>query len=119
MADKHADRVETIIGPGTLFNGTLQVKGALRVDGKAEGSLEASGDVVIGESSHAECSISGRNVKVAGTVRGNIAAAGTLEIAASGKVFGDVTVAKLNISDGAVFQGTCDMKVQPDKTNKQ
>lgn len=115
MADKHGDRVETILGIGTVLNGNLLVKGALRVDGKAEGSIEAAGDVVIGEGSVVDSSIRGRNVKVAGLVRGNISAAGVLEIASSGKVFGDVAVSKLSISDGAVFQGNCDMNVQSDR----
>lgn len=117
MADKHGDRVETIIGAGTHLTGTLHVKGALRIDGKADGKIEAAGDVVIGEGSVVESSIEGRNVKIAGMVRGDIKAAGTLEIAASGRVFGDVTVSKLNINDGAVFQGTCNMNAEPDKAD--
>jgi cytoskeletal protein CcmA (bactofilin family) len=115
VADKHGDRVETILGVGTHLTGTLQVKGALRIDGKAEGKIEAAGDVVIGENSVVESSIQGRNVKVAGVVKGDIKASGTLEVAASGRVFGDVTVSKLNINDGAVFQGTCNMNAEPDK----
>lgn len=117
MADKHGDRVETIIGAGTHLTGTLHVKGALRIDGRADGKIEAAGDVVIGEGSVIESSIEGRNVKIAGVVKGDVKAAGTLEIAASGRVFGDVTVNKINISDGAVFQGTCTMNADPDKTD--
>lgn len=117
MADKHGDRVETILGSGTVLNGNLQVKGALRVDGKAEGNIEAAGDVVIGEGSVVDSSVRGRNVKVAGLVRGNISATGVLEIASSGKVFGDVSVSKLSISDGAVFQGNCDMNAQSDRAD--
>ena len=117
MADKHGDRVETILGSGTVLNGNLQVKGALRVDGKAEGNIEAAGDVVIGAGSVVDSSVRGRNVKVAGLVRGNISATGVLEIASSGKVFGDVSVSKLSISDGAVFQGNCDMNAQSDRAD--
>ena len=115
MTDKHGDRVETIIGAGTHLTGALQVKGALRLDGKADGKIEAGGDVVIGESSVVESNIEGRNIRVAGMVKGDIKAAGTLEIASTGRVFGDVTVSKLNISDGAVFQGNCNMNAEPEK----
>jgi cytoskeletal protein CcmA (bactofilin family) len=119
VADKHGDRVETIIGAGTHLTGTLQVKGALRIDGKADGNIEAAGDVVIGESSVVESNVEGRNIKIAGVVKGNIKAAGTLEIAASGRVFGDVTVSKLNICSGAVFQGACNMNAELDKADSK
>lgn len=114
MQDKGHDKVETIIGVGTVFVGTLQVKGALRIDGKAEGKIESTGDVVVGEGGVAEATVQARNVKVAGTVKGSIKTTGILEITSTGKLFGDVEVAKIHIGDGAVFQGNCDMKVSPD-----
>jgi cytoskeletal protein CcmA (bactofilin family) len=119
MHEKGHDKIETIIGTGTIFVGTLQVKGTVRVDGKAEGRIESSGDIVIGEGGLAEAAVQGRNVRVAGTLRGNAKAAGTLEITSTGKLFGDIEVSKLHIGDGAIFQGNCDMKVAFDKEEKK
>lgn len=119
--DRLNDRVDTIIGAGTVIVGDIHVKGTLRVDGKAEGKVECTGDVVVGEGGIAESTIQSRNLKVAGTLKGNVKITGTLEITETGKLYGDVEVGKIIISDGAVFQGQCTMKVDapsPEKKEK-
>ena len=110
--DRINDRVDTIIGAGTVFVGEIHIKGTLRIDGRAEGKIECSGDVVIGEGGIAETVVQARNLKVAGVLKGNATASGVLEITDTGKLFGDIEVGKLAISDGALFQGQCTMKVE-------
>ncbi|MDP3488356.1 MAG: polymer-forming cytoskeletal protein [Bacillota bacterium] len=110
--DRINDRVDTIIGAGTVFVGDIHVKGTLRIDGRVEGKIECSGDVVIGEGGVAETAVQARNLKVAGVLKGNATASGVLEITDTGKLFGDIEVGKLVISDGALFQGQCTMKVE-------
>ena len=110
--DRINDRVDTIIGAGTVFVGEVQVKGTLRIDGRVQGKVECSGDVVIGEGGLAEAVVQVRNLKVAGVLKGNVTATGTLEIADTGKLFGDIEVGKLVICDGALFQGQCTMKAE-------
>ncbi|KAF0193939.1 MAG: hypothetical protein FD169_2156 [Bacillota bacterium] len=110
--DRINDRVDTVIGAGTVFVGEIHVKGTLRIDGRAEGKVECSGDVVIGEGGVAETVVQARNLKVAGILKGNATASGTLEITDTGKLFGDIEVGKLAISDGAIFQGKSTMKAE-------
>jgi len=117
--DRINDRVDTIIGAGTVFVGDIHVKGTLRIDGRAEGKVECSGDVVIGEGGVAETGVQARNLKVSGTLKGNAKASGTLEITDTGKIFGDIEVGKLVINDGAVFQGQCTMKVETTATSEK
>lgn len=114
--DRINDRVDTIIGAGTVFVGEVHVKGTLRIDGRAEGKVECSGDVVIGEGGVAETVVQARNLKVAGLLKGNVAASGILEITETGKLFGNIEVGKLVISDGAIFQGQCIMKAETTAT---
>ncbi len=102
-------KVETIIGNGTTINGMVEVVGILRVDGKLEGELKSQGDVIIGETGNVAASIKAKNVTVAGKVSGNVEATGRLDILPTGKVLGDIRVGQLAISDGATFQGKCDM----------
>lgn len=116
--DRANDKVDTIIGAGTAFVGELQVKGTLRVDGRCEGKITSSGDVVVGETGSIVTTVQARNVQVSGTVKGNIRATGVLEITSSGKVYGDIEVGKLVISDGAVFQGQCKMQSGEPESNK-
>jgi cytoskeletal protein CcmA (bactofilin family) len=103
-------KVDTVIGKETVINGTMEAKGILRVDGKLQGELTTSGDVIVAEGGLMEAGIKARNISIAGTVNGNIDASGLLEILPTGKLFGDIKVAKLAIGDGAVFRGACEMR---------
>ena len=103
------DKVDTIIGAGTVFTGDLDVKGTIRIDGRCEGKITCSGDVIIGETGYVISSVQGRNLQVAGTVKGVIKTSGLLDISPPGKVYGDIEVGKIIIADGAVFQGQCRM----------
>lgn len=102
-------RVDTIIGKETHLTGRLVATGAIRIDGRVEGEIEADGDVVVGEPGKIVASIRARNVTVAGEVQGNVYAEGRLEIVPSGKIYGDVKIAVLAIEDGAIFKGMCEM----------
>ncbi|MBT9175838.1 MAG: hypothetical protein DDT20_00138 [Firmicutes bacterium] len=103
------DKIDTIVGAGAVFTGDLDIKGTLRVDGKYEGKITSSGDVVIGESGQLVATVQARNLQVAGTVKGGIKTFGVLEISSTGKVYGDIEVGKVIIADGAIFQGQCRM----------
>jgi cytoskeletal protein CcmA (bactofilin family) len=103
------DKVDTIIGKGTEFSGTIKASGLLRIEGKVEGEIESSGDVVLAEGSEVNAELKARHSVIAGTYSGNISLEGKLEIRATGKVRGDVRVAGLVIEDGAHFDGKCEM----------
>ncbi|MTI93910.1 MAG: polymer-forming cytoskeletal protein [Firmicutes bacterium] len=107
-------KVDTVIGKDTVFNGTVEAKGLLRVDGKLVGELIINGDVIVSPTGQVEAGIRARNISIAGTVNGNVDATGLLEIEPTGKLLGDIKVAKLAIGDGAVFRGACEMRKDQD-----
>ncbi len=105
-----ADRkVDTYIGKGARVQGTLNVSGTVRVDGFADGVVEAEKDVIIGEGGLVTASVTAENVTVAGELRGNVKASGRLEIARTGRVLGDVTITSFLVEEGATFLGKCEM----------
>lgn len=116
-------KIDTIIGKETVINGTIEAKGVLRVEGKVTGQLNTNGDIIVAANGMVEAEIKCRNISIAGTIRGDVESAGVLEIAPSGRLYGDISVAKLAIEDGAVFQGECKMRGQdhplPNKEIKQ
>jgi cytoskeletal protein CcmA (bactofilin family) len=57
------------------------------------------------------------SVVVGGVVRGNIEASERLEMLATGRVYGNIRTAKLNIADGVVFEGKCEMIKNPEAVN--
>ncbi|CUH95785.1 hypothetical protein P22_1865 [Propionispora sp. 2/2-37] len=105
-------QVETIIGRETFIKGTVTANAGIRVDGKIEGDIHASGDVVVGENGQIFAQIKARNAVIAGLVRGNIDIQEKLELLPTAKIDGDLKVAVLTIAEGAVFKGACEMRGQ-------
>lgn len=107
-SNKTAPKIETIIGPGTEMEGNLGTHESIRIDGKIKGEIHAN-SVVIGEYGVVLGDVTATNVTVAGKIKGNISANDSLELLPKGQILGDIRTAKLMISDGASFEGNCQM----------
>ena len=106
------DRIENVVGPTAQFNGELKCSGGIRVDGVFRGCVETTGNVIIGEAAKVEADIAAHNVSVAGSVKGNIKAAGRLEILSTGQLWGDIEVESFLIDEGGFFNGSSTMRGQ-------
>lgn len=117
-----SENLSTIIGKDSLFTGTLQVKGTLRVDGKIKGKIIADETVSIGATGEVEADVEAKTVVVAGTVVGNLNTSEKVELQARAKVVGDLITKSIVIEQGAIFHGSCNMKglkegeIKADKT---
>jgi cytoskeletal protein CcmA (bactofilin family) len=103
------DYLETIIGKDSEFKGTVSSAAGLRIDGRMEGQVLNSGDVIIGDSAEVTADVKGRNVIVSGLIRGNIEAICKIEITSTGRVEGDIKTGVLIVSEGGKFSGKSDM----------
>lgn len=110
QSEPRPEHIETVVGPTSNLRGTLRGEGGVRIDGGFEGAIETAGNVVIGENARVVADISGRNVTVGGAVKGNIDAAGRLEILSTGAVYGDVQVQSVMIDEGGQFHGVSRMR---------
>ena len=81
----------------------------LKINGRYSGKLESKGTLTIGASAQVDANISGDNIVVAGKVKGNIIAKKMLVLMPTAVLTGDISTPKLNIVEGAVFQGRCQM----------
>jgi len=106
-------RGDTILGPTASVLGTLKTEGHLRLEGVFEGRIEAGGNVIIGRDARVVADIHGRDVIVHGAVRGNVTAAGRLDISHTGRVWGDVTADSLAIDEGGLLHGQSTMLREP------
>ncbi|MGF7186542.1 cytoskeletal protein CcmA (bactofilin family) [Desulfitispora alkaliphila] len=106
------EKVDTLIGKETAFQGNLNASGTVRIDGKLEGDINCNGDLVIGETGVVKANIKARNILLSGEVEGNLSTQGKIELTTAGKLVGDIVVGKLIIDEGAVFKGRCDMKYE-------
>ncbi len=103
---------ETIVGSSVKLEGDLVSTGNISIYGDVVGQVSTEEDVVIGDSATIKANIAGDNVTVGGRVEGNVKAGGKLCITETGKVFGDVIVSSISISDGAMFSGHCQMGIE-------
>lgn len=102
-------RVETILGVGTEFKGTINSKGSLRIDGKLEGGVISAEGIILGETSIVRGNINAKTVIICGKVIGNIHATSSIELLDKSQVHGDIRAGKIIISEGASFEGNCAM----------
>jgi cytoskeletal protein CcmA (bactofilin family) len=113
------EEVDTIIGSGSEFQGTIVVQGTLRVDGRVSGDIHVQGDLIVGEKGQVNANIKARHVTIAGELRGDLELEGTLELTSSGQLYGDIAVANLIVGEGASFQGNCKMQATGSKGQKK
>lgn len=109
MFDDRKNNVETIIGPSVSVEGNFAGSGDVVIEGQLTGTLKTDKSVRIGERAKVKADVQGNDVFVAGEVRGNVKAAGKLELAASARVIGNIETASLTIAAGAVLHGRCVM----------
>jgi len=107
--DKYSSTLNGFIGKGVSVNGKLSFEGEMRIDGRFDGEIEGSGTLIIGEEALLEAKIKVENVLISGEVRGTIESATKIELMAPAKMYGDIKTPSLIISDGALFEGNCDM----------
>jgi len=79
------------------------------IQGTVEGELKASGDVSVDNNANVQATIEGANVSVRGQVNGNVTARRRLTLGGSGRLNGDVKVARLTVEDGATLNGNVTM----------
>ena len=97
------------LGPRDSLNGRLDIHGDLKIHGNVEGELKVSGDVTVEPTATVQASVEGANVNVRGQVNGNVTARKRLTLGGSGRLNGEVKVARLTVEDGATLNGNVTM----------
>ena len=106
--------METVLGKGTEFKGDLKSSTSVRVDGRLEGAVQTSGDLIVGESGVLVANVEAASIMVAGEIQGQVKASARLEIAPTGRIRGDVETPVLVVNEGGRLDGKCAMAV-PDR----
>lgn len=99
----------SIIGPGMSVIGDCKTTGAIHVQGRVEGDVEAGAAVVVGKNGVVRGDVSAEDAVVSGRVEGNLAISSRLKMRASGRVEGDVDAQRIVMEEGAVLDGTLKM----------
>jgi cytoskeletal protein CcmA (bactofilin family) len=106
---KNPAAIDTILGEMTTVNGNLDTEGSLKILGKVNGDIHATGDIYVEGSSQIKGSIFGQNIFISGNIKGNAYAKGILHLQATARMYGDVEVFGMVTDEGALLQGNCKM----------
>lgn len=100
---------ETVVGASVKIEGDLVSEGDIRVEGAVSGKIKTTKNLYVGPAANIEADIDAGNSVIAGQVKGEIKIKDNLLIQETGKVVGNISCARLSISEGAKFTGSCTM----------
>lgn len=100
----------SVIGPTLVFKGELSADEDLIIEGAIEGTIaHRNQHLTVGEKGRVKADIHANSVIVLGQVVGDIHAEGSVTLAKSANVKGDIFGSRIILEDGARFQGRVDM----------
>jgi len=102
-------KIETVLGPGVHYKGTITGAGGVRIEGSFDGTITLKGPLVVAEGAKVTAEIQAGAVSVGGSVKGNITS-GKVEILATGRVWGDLVTAAFATEEGAFLRGQVTMQ---------
>ncbi len=111
---------EKVVEISAQMQGSLTFKDPinLKINGQFTGSLETKGTLSIGSAATIIANITGENIIVAGKIEGNVVASKMLTLMPTTVLKGNITTPKLNIVEGAIFQGKCKMLDGDEKSSE-
>ena len=95
------------LGPGTEFEGLVQLRGPVRVEGRLRGEVVASGLLWIGAEAEIQARVEADEVIVAGAVDGEIRATARIELLPTARVRAVLAAPRLVLAEGCFFEGDC------------
>lgn len=100
---------DTILSEDIEFDGLLVFEKPFLVKGAVSGEIKAKGHLVVFDNAVVKANIQAPRVSIRGTVHGNIEASDCVEVAAKGRVYGDIKAPQIFMETGCVFNGSCIM----------
>ena len=100
------------IGKSVTVVGNITGDEDLIVQGRVQGDVTLSTHLTVEAGGVLEGNVEAESLTVYGTVEGDIRAAERVSMGGEAKVLGDITTARINIEQGALFRGQVFMDVQ-------
>ncbi len=93
------------VGDKLSIKGEIVGEGDLELAGKFEGVIDVRGTVVVCDRAEVDADITASTIVVGGKVRGNLTAAGRVEILPQGVLTGNLKTGSFTAADGASVKG--------------
>jgi cytoskeletal protein CcmA (bactofilin family) len=95
----------TVIGNGTVIEGSVRSAASVRLHGRVEGVLIAEGDAIIGSTGSVLGDVMAEQLTLEGAIDGNVSVRGHLRVAPSGVLRGEVRYGTLQVERGGILAG--------------
>ena len=105
----------TVSGDYAKIEGSFEIADSLEVECEIGGELNVRGRLTIGQNGAVNANVRTVDAMIRGTYEGNMIATGNVEIAATGRVTGNITTDSLVISKGGFFNGNVTRIKEEDK----
>jgi cytoskeletal protein CcmA (bactofilin family) len=106
---KKQPAIRSLVGEGTVIQGTLRFSDGLRIDGEVQGDVVSSAEntsiLVISEKATIRGAVRAGHVIINGTVIGPVMSYSLLELQPSARIQGDVQYEALGMHQGATIEG--------------
>ena len=91
------------------LKGEISFKETLRIDGKFEGIIRSSKNLVVGESADVNAEVEVETLSVSGRLRGSAKVSERIELLSTARVQSNLATKILVVEEGAIFEGHCSM----------
>jgi len=112
MTDSKKRRLrDAAVGPGTLISEGCKIEGRVTgtgnfmINGEVEGECDIEGSITLARGGYCKGVLKAAAVIVAGTIDGDVVAAGPVEISNTANITGTVTGQAIAVAEGAVVEG--------------
>jgi len=116
MAKEDNSQTNTIVGPNTVVQGILDIKGSVLIYGTVLGDVHSNGHVRTAKDSIIKGAVVAQEAVIDGELEGSLTVKGRATLGSSAKMVGDLRAQLLVIEEGAQYSGKCRMegaKVRP------
>jgi len=110
MTKENNDQTNTIIGPGSVVQGNLDIKGSVLVYGTVLGDVQANGQVRTAKDSLIKGNVVAQEAVIDGELDGSLTTKGRATLGSSAKMIGELRAQLLIIEEGAQYAGKCKME---------
>ena len=104
----------TVIGEHAKMEGKFEIADSIQIECEIGGELNVGGKLVIGEKGVVNANVQTVDAIIMGYYEGNMVATGNVEIAATGRVSGNIETDSLVISKGGFFNGNVSKIKEPE-----
>jgi len=109
MTKEDNSQTNTIVGPSTVVQGNLDVKGSVLVYGTILGDVRSNGQVRTAKDSVIKGTVVAQEAVIDGELEGSLTTEGRTTLGRSAKMVGDLRAQLLVIEEGALYSGKCKM----------